>query len=39
LKKYGSDEKLKKILDQTKLIKFVPVFPGSELLYPEQLPG
>ena len=33
LKKYSSDEKLKKILDRTKLIKLMLIFSGHELVY------
>ena len=33
LKKYSSDEKLNKILEQTKLIKLILIFSGHEILY------
>ena len=33
LRKYSSDEKLKKILDRTKLIKLMLIFSGHELVY------
>ena len=37
LKKYSADEKLKKQLERTKLIKLILVFSGHELIYMEQL--
>jgi len=37
LKTYCQDEKLKKILEQTKLIKLILIFSGHELIYMEKL--
>lgn len=37
LKKYASDEKLNKILNQTKLIKLILIFSGHEILYIDEL--
>ncbi len=37
LKKYVSDEKLNKILEQTKLIKLILIFSGHELIYIDEI--